>query len=42
MARFGADLRGAWPQRLRNALIRLVPGALVVRSGAGLVGWQVP
>lgn len=42
MARFGADLRGGWPQQVRNALIRLVPGALVVRSGAGLVGWQVP
>ncbi|WP_235912492.1 FAD-dependent monooxygenase [Ruania zhangjianzhongii] len=42
MARFGADLRGGWPQQVRNALVRLVPGALVVRSGAGLVGWQVP
>ncbi|MGC0420888.1 FAD-dependent oxidoreductase [Embleya sp. AB8] len=42
MARYGADLGGGWRQPVRNALLRLVPGAAVARSAAPLVAWRPP
>ncbi|MBE1532127.1 FAD-dependent monooxygenase [Actinomadura algeriensis] len=41
-ARFGADLGDGWRQPVRNALLRLTPGAVLGRAGGSIVGWTAP
>jgi 2-polyprenyl-6-methoxyphenol hydroxylase-like FAD-dependent oxidoreductase len=42
VASFGADLGGGWRQPVRNALLRLTPGAVLGRAGGSIVGWTAP
>lgn len=42
VARFGADLRGGWPQTVRNTFLRLTPPGPLVRVGAPIVRWTAP
>lgn len=41
-ARLGADLGGGLRQPIRNALLRLTPGAVLGRAGGPIVGWTPP
>jgi 2-polyprenyl-6-methoxyphenol hydroxylase-like FAD-dependent oxidoreductase len=40
--RFGAEVRGGWPQAIRNNLMRLVPAAAAVKAGAPITAWTPP
>ena len=42
IARLGAHLPGGWRQRLRNDLLRLTPGRVMIASGRSVVGWAPP
>jgi 2-polyprenyl-6-methoxyphenol hydroxylase-like FAD-dependent oxidoreductase len=42
VARFGADLGDGWRQHVRNAVLRLVPPALMLKEGTRVVNWSPP
>ena len=42
LARIGAHLGPGWRQTARNTALRLLPPALMVRSGASITRWTPP
>jgi 2-polyprenyl-6-methoxyphenol hydroxylase-like FAD-dependent oxidoreductase len=42
VARTGADLGGGWRQSVRNALLRVVPAAPLLKAGEPIVRWSAP
>ncbi|HZD66701.1 MAG TPA: FAD-dependent monooxygenase [Acidimicrobiales bacterium] len=42
IARLGYEVGPGWRQSARNAFLRLVPAAIAVKAGAGVVAWTPP
>ena len=41
-ARFGAHVRGGWPQTVRNAVLRALPPGPLVEAGTDVLRWTPP